>query len=345
VEPLPDSSTRNWTEPGIYTVAPGVYRIPLPLPNDGLKAVNIYVVTDGSRLTLIDSGWALDEARTRLRTALNAIGAELGDIGEFLITHMHRDHYTMAIALRREFGGSVALGQLEEPSVKASADPDTRAMHTQGRLLVNCGAAVLLAELVRAFGSPRRGAENYEQPDEWLVPGSRTVLPSRDLEIVHTPGHTAGHVVFDDAAAGLLFSGDHVLPHITPSIGFQPEPVELPLHDYLDSLRLIRERPDRMLLPAHGPVTTSTHERVDELLAHHDERLSATGDTVAAGASTAYEAANALGWTRRKRALSDLDIFNRTLAVLETAAHLDVLVQQGRLNTTEVDDVRHYFPA
>lgn len=344
MEPLPETSSNDWTEPGIYTVAPGVYRIPLPLPNDGLKAVNVYAVTNGAGLVLIDSGWALDEARTLLRTALRAIGADLGDIGEFLITHMHRDHYTQAIALRREFGGTVALGKLEEPSVQASANPDTRVMHAQGRLLINSGAEVLLDELASTFGASPQGARDYELPDEWLVPGSREVLPGRDLEIVHTPGHTAGHVVFDDPNAGLLFSGDHVLPHITPSIGFQPEPVELPLRDYLDSLRLIRERPDRMLLPAHGPVTTSAHARVDELLAHHDERLTATAETVAAGASTAFESAGALGWTRRKRALADLDIFNRTLAVLETAAHLDVLVLKGQLSATETDGVRHYSP-
>ncbi|SFB12892.1 Glyoxylase, beta-lactamase superfamily II [Amycolatopsis marina] len=345
MEPLPETSTDDWTTPGIYTVAPGVYRVPLPLPNDGLKAVNVYAVTDGTGLVLIDSGWALDEARDLLRAALRAIGADLGDIGQFLITHMHRDHYTQAVALRRDFGGSVALGKLEEPSVQASAEPDATAMHAQGRLLVNAGAGMLLDELTRAFDSSPRAARDYELPDEWLVPGSRKVLPGRDLEVVHTPGHTAGHVVFDDADAGLLFSGDHVLPHITPSVGFQPVPVELPLRDYLDSLRLIRERPDRMLLPAHGPVTGSAHERVDELLAHHDERLTATAETVASGANSAFEAADALDWTRRKRALGDLDIFNRTLAVLETAAHLDVLVLQGRLAATETDGVRHYSVA
>ena len=34
----------DWTEPGAFEVAPGVHRIPLPLPNDGLRAVNVYAV-------------------------------------------------------------------------------------------------------------------------------------------------------------------------------------------------------------------------------------------------------------------------------------------------------------
>ena len=47
----------DWTEPTVEDVADGVHRIPLPLPNDGLRAVNVYVVRDAeARLMLIDSG-------------------------------------------------------------------------------------------------------------------------------------------------------------------------------------------------------------------------------------------------------------------------------------------------
>lgn len=189
---------------------------------------------------------------------------------------------------------------------------------------------------------PGEALDDWEQPDEWLLPGRRTVLADTTLEMTHTPGHTSGHLVFADTARGLLFSGDHVLPHITPSIGFEPVPAELPLRDFLSSLRLITDMPDRELLPAHGPVTDSAHDRVRHLLEHHEDRLSVIGEAIASGASTAYEAAHRLDWTRRKRALADLDIFNRTLAVLETAAHLELLAFEETLSVTEVDGVRHY---
>ena len=58
-------------------------------------------------------------------------------------------------------------------------------------------------------------------------------LPGRTLRAIHTPGHTTGHVVFHDEAARLLFAGDHVLPHITPSIGFQPVITRQALSQYL----------------------------------------------------------------------------------------------------------------
>src|SRR5436305_3847726 len=113
---VPASST-EWTEPAVEEVADGVHRIPLPLPNDGLRAVNVYVVRDADgRITLIDSGWAIPEARELLVEMLGKIGHGAGDIARFLVTHIHRDHYTLGISLRREFGTKVALGAGERPS-------------------------------------------------------------------------------------------------------------------------------------------------------------------------------------------------------------------------------------
>ena len=148
--------------------------------------------------------------------------------------------------------------------------------------------------------------------------------------------------MFADARAGLLFAGDHVLPHITPSIGFEADPAASPLRDYLDSLALVRALPDLRLLPAHGPVTESVHARVDELLRHHAVRLDQMASAVATGATTVYETARLVGWTRRLRTLTDLDPFNQLLAVLETAAHLELLVAQGRLRAHEDGGVVRY---
>ena len=113
------ATTHDWTAPGVYPVAPGVHRVPLPLPTDGLRAVNVYVVEDDGGLVLIDSGWALEQARTALTSALAALGAGLGDIRSFLVTHVHRDHYTLAVQLRREFGSAVSLGLGERQAIAA----------------------------------------------------------------------------------------------------------------------------------------------------------------------------------------------------------------------------------
>ncbi|WP_219417249.1 MBL fold metallo-hydrolase [Pseudonocardia nigra] len=340
-----DDPAGDWTQPGVFRCAPDVYRIPLPLPNDGLRAVNLYAVADGDGWTLIDAGWALAEARDVLEAALGELGAGFGDVRRFLVTHVHRDHYTQAVTLRREFGIPVALGRGERPGLEAIHRPDREGNVNRDRLRL-AGADALLRRLEQA---PRQSGDLslWEFPDEWIDDGAEIVVDEnadrkRVLRAVATPGHTQGHVVFADEDGDLLFAGDHVLPRITPSIGLEPVAAASPLADFLASLELIRTRPDAALLPAHGPVGMRVHQRVDELIAHHGTRLDATLAAVREGRSTAHEVATALRWTRRERRLDDLDLFNAMLATMETLAHLELLAERGVVTAVDEHGVRHY---
>jgi glyoxylase-like metal-dependent hydrolase (beta-lactamase superfamily II) len=247
----------------------------------------------------------------------------------------------MAVALRREFGGKVLLGVGEQPALEHIREPNRRPLEQQVTMLRSLGADELAQTMTGAMRDHKPDITDWELPDEWLQPGAVDAA-GRRLEVVPTPGHTRGHVVFHDEAGGLLFAGDHVLPTITPSIGFEPVRSDNPLGDFLSSLALVRSRPDARLLPAHGPVTDSVHARVDELVAHHGQRLDETEAAVRAGGTTAFEVAGQLKWTRRGRTLDELDPFNQMLAISETAAHLQLLVAQGRLRSEPADGVRRY---
>jgi glyoxylase-like metal-dependent hydrolase (beta-lactamase superfamily II) len=180
-------------------------------------------------------------------------------------------------------------------------------------------------------------------PDEWLAAGQVLLSSGRRLQVVETPGHTRGHVVLHDPVGALLFAGDHVLPTITPSLGLEPCPPDDPLGAFLGSLALVRQMPDAMLLPAHGPVGPSVHARVDELVEHHGRRLDDCERAVKSGADSALAVAGCLRWTRRQRRLDELDEFNEMLAVLETLAHLNLLAAQGRLSVlVDEDAVNRY---
>jgi glyoxylase-like metal-dependent hydrolase (beta-lactamase superfamily II) len=326
-----------WEQPAVDVAAPGVYRIPLPLPGDGLRAVNVYALPDGEQVVLIDGGWALAEARERLASGLDSIGYGLADVREFLVTHVHRDHYTQAVALRREFGSTVSLGEGERASLEAI---HTATQRPEIPALRAAGAPDLSRQVEQWRGVAN--LDDWPYPDRWLDNGIDIPLKTRSLRVIATPGHTRGHVIFHDVAAKVLFAGDHVLPHITPSIGYEPARPSSPLRDYLTSLQLVRALPDAMLLPAHGPVTASVHARVDELLAHHEARLAATFDRVVTGASTGFEVASGLTWTRREQRFTDLDVFNQVLAVHETMAHLEVLVERGVVTKFVTDGVVHF---
>jgi glyoxylase-like metal-dependent hydrolase (beta-lactamase superfamily II) len=334
-----DLDRHAWERRGTFEVAPGVHRIPLPLFGDGLKAVNVYAIEQPDGLVLIDAGWAREDARRQLEDGVAALGHDLGSVRQVLVTHLHLDHYEQGVHLKREFGATLALGEHErrplEHLLARHPEEESPMLHRLRR-----AGADPLVELLAQLPEPRDPA--WTLPDHWLVHGEVVELEGRSLSVLRTPGHTQGHVVFVDHEAGLLFSGDHVLPHITPSIGFEQIPVESALADYLASLALVRGLPDLTLLPAHGPTRPTTHDRVDELLVHHEQRLRDTHKAVVDGNDTAYAVARALGWTRRATPFDDLDPFNQMLAVNETAAHLDVLVRRDDLGAVDADGVRRY---
>ncbi len=327
----------SWANPGVEHVADGVHRIPLPLPNDGLHAVNVYAIEDDDGLVLVDGGWAIEAGRKALEAALAEIGHDLGDVRRFLVTHAHRDHYSLAVVLRRTFGAKIALGIGEQPNLEAlRGDPTIGGRPTLDHL--TRGGAHEIVERLRAM-EPGDFGDLCEEPDEWLRGTVEISLAGRTLTAIPTPGHTRGHVVFVDKAAGLLFSGDHVLPHITPSIGFETVPAQTALIDYLDSLATMRGLPDLRMLPAHGPARPTTHDRIDELVAHHDVRLAQCVAAVAAGARSAHDVSQHVPWTRRDTPFEELNGFNRMLAVNETLAHLELLTRRGDLVQWLHDDV------
>lgn len=335
------TSGTEWWATGAEEVAEGVVRIPLPLYADGLRAVNVYAIRSEDGVVLIDGGWAVSDSVDILDTGLARFGHRLGDITDIYVTHLHRDHYTQAVVIRDRVGARLAVGDGEKPSLVAMAEASRTGSRTGSLdVLKKAGALALLPD-------PRRGNEHdpsvWQEPDVWLADAQRLTSGGRTLTVVATPGHTAGHVVFRDEAASLLFAGDHVLPHITPSIGFEAVPPPWPLRDYIDSLKLVLGLPDTKLLPAHGPATDSVHARVQALLEHHARRLDDTETAVRRGASTGWEVASALTWTRRDRRLAELDLHNQRLAICETVAHLDVLALQGRLaSSVDGDGVTSY---
>jgi glyoxylase-like metal-dependent hydrolase (beta-lactamase superfamily II) len=333
-----------WGAPGCYPVAPGVHRVPLSMPNDGLRAVNVYVLEVPAGLVLVDGGWAVPSTMGELDAALAQIGRSADEIHDVLVTHIHQDHYTFAVRLREAVGARVHLGRGEQPGLAAVRQVASAVPVSSLRELRRSGAGDLAVEIEASTALLPFDAGDWADPDEWIEPGVVEV-GDRRLEAVPTPGHTKGHMVFHDVENGLLFSGDHVLPTITPSIGFELGEWDLPLARYLASLELLLDRPDAQLVPAHGLVTPSVHERVTALLRHHHVRFGQVHEVLLRGsAACALDVAAGLRWTRRETPFSALDPFNRMIAVCETIAHLDVMVARGEVAVHDRDGVAIFVP-
>jgi glyoxylase-like metal-dependent hydrolase (beta-lactamase superfamily II) len=320
----------RWSDPGVETVLPGVHRAPVPLPGDGLRAVSVYVIEDGDGVTLVDAGWDSPLARAAVEEGLAAAGAGVGDVRRVLVTHIHYDHVGQVTSLVRDGAGGYWMGEGERATYDHVTTDPRRSRDARLAELRGYGAGDLVAEL--AGGEDREStAVAMVPPARWAADGDVHPVTDGLVRAIATPGHTRGHLCYLHEGRRLLFAGDHVLPHITPSIGYEAETNRLALVDYLRSLARVRSLEVDLVLPAHGAPFTDLAGRVDELTAHHDERLALCAAAVGDGPATAAAVARALPWTRRATPFDALDLFNRLLATWEAIAHLELLVSRGDL--------------
>jgi glyoxylase-like metal-dependent hydrolase (beta-lactamase superfamily II) len=333
-----------WFEDGPEEIAEGVYRVPMTVSMRELHAVNVYVRRGEGGVDLVDAGDVHATDVAQLDEQLARVGHRAAEIGQILVTHIHPDHYSLAPAIRTGTGARILLGEGERANLESLNEiiRGDRELTIYGQLASN-GASALLEELNPEGMRPPQGSPELEGPDVWAGDGQVLRARGGDLTTIHTPGHTRGHLVFRDEARNAYYTGDHVLPHITPSIGLESTPAMSPLTAYLVSLDRMLDLPDGLMLPAHGPAGTSVHARVRELIEHHDIRLADTRNAVEDAGSTAYEVAARLKWTSRSTALPDIAPWHRYLATTETAAHLRTLVERGLLQKLDRPDGPEVF--
>lgn len=328
----------------IEHVSEHVVRIPLPLPLTDLKIVNAYAIRGDDGVTLVDPGWANAESELVLVGALRQLGYVPNDVRRILVTHAHWDHYTQAVQWQREHAATLFLGREERHTVEAFDDQPGN-YPNQVQLLRRGGANDLADEIDRLELEPYERDVQQGPPDVWLRGGEEIDCGGRTIVAHATPGHTRGHMVFEDPVDELLFTGDHVLPRITPSIGFERAPDRLALRSYIESLQFCLTLSDARLLPAHGAVTGDVGSRAQELLVHHEQRLKEILEFVTAGAQTAYDVASKMRWTRRERTIHELGTVHGMTAVLEVLAHLELLADEGRLLSDDSGVARRYQAA
>jgi glyoxylase-like metal-dependent hydrolase (beta-lactamase superfamily II) len=312
--------------------APGIFRLPVPIAGNPLGAVNAYAFRVPGGLCLVDCGWDTPESFAALQSELAALGCSLTDIREILITHIHPDHFGLAGHLARESGARVLMHRLEATFVGARyGDVHALVADMEEWLRVHDVPAPEL-ELM-AEGSLRMIERvGTRRPDVVLEGGERLRWGARELEVIWTPGHSAGLVCLYDREAGILVSGDHVLQRISPHVGLHTQSSGNPLRDYLGSLKRVRELPVSTVLPGHGKPFQDLAGRVDELVAHTQGRSAAVRDLLTGDGQSAYSLAARLEWRGAEDGWQRLEPFQQRMALTETIAHLEYLYGEGRIS-------------
>jgi len=303
-------------------VAPGVRRIVLPLPL-ALRNVNVYLIEGERGWSIVDSGMHTPEAEAELRAGLRDAGVALADIRTAFITHLHPDHLWMAGTLR-DAGAELLMHGPEIGRAHEVWAADHRLIDRTYELFERHGMPRDVDEGMRAAWVAMNARVDPFEPIHPVADGEVFDLGARAFTVVWTPGHTDHHAVLFEESAGTPLAGDHVLPRITSNVGVYPDGRPDPLGDFLSALEKMKTLGVTRVLPAHGDPFDDCAGRVDEILAHHAQRLDATLEAAGGTPRNAYAICRTLFPVLRSP-------HEERFALAETLAHLRYLELRGRL--------------
>jgi len=313
------------TEPG---AVPGLTRIAFPVGLHGIESVNVYALADGDHVTLVDCGvWRAelgDNGLAALTRGLDQAGYELRDISRIIITHAHIDHYGLAGRLMEVSGAELWMHAMTDLDCEKYRHPDT-AMARRRDMYADHG---LPQPEVAVLGAGLKEWLPYlysvVEASKRLRGGEHLGIGGTDWEVIHTPGHSFGHICLWSDAHGVLLSGDHLLPGVTPPVTFERGFDADPLRSYLTSLQAIADRSPLWVLPGHGHPFPDGVRRIEAITRNKMRRLQAVRQAIEQRPRTIVEIADQL----ISRTMLE---FQRNFALSETLAHVAYLRWSGQV--------------
>ena len=307
-------------------VSPKIRRVIARNPsNFTFTGTGTYLVGNATDVAVIDPGPDLPEHRTALLRAI-----EGQKVRAIVITHCHSDHVGLAAWLREETGAPTvawkphgAVGQLDN-------DEDIKVMQSLAPPPKTEEEKEKEREIARAAGLDPDDLEIRESVDLEFEPdvrvGDGEVAAHGDgwtLIGIHTPGHTSNHmcVAFEEEKA--LFTGDHIMGWSTTVVS----PPDGDMRDYMESVKKLQLRDDKILWPTHGSPVTDPQPF---LRAYYEHRLAREAQVLACVA----EGVNTVAPMVRQMYAAVIPELHIP-AARSVLSHLTQLVQDGRLSVLD----------
>lgn len=314
--------------------SPDIYMIDVPFENIGTENTHCYVVKDGDECLIVDTGAPSHDGYVFMSKALKELEVDCEKASLFL-THFHLDHAGLAKHFINA-GTKLYVGKKEFTRTRSKQlTEDTK----------------LVASLMWANGVEEEEIANYRfiQNDlgNYVASADNPVLLKEgdcisvgnlEFRALDTAGHTSGLMSLYEPTSGILFSGDHILFTISPSVDFFPEQ-ENGIKTYLSNLKKVRELQVQKLLYSHGELRDDFNERIDWLIDHHEKRL---GEMLALVCENpdmlGAEIIQATRWNTPSRQWSKINPIQRTIILVQGLEMLNYLVLENKLIRWSDDD-------
>jgi glyoxylase-like metal-dependent hydrolase (beta-lactamase superfamily II) len=334
------------TQPAPEDLGGGLWSVPVPIPGNPLGYTLVYALDTSKGPVLVDAGWEHVDSWEALSGGLEGLGLDVAGVYGVVVTHHHPDHSGLAGRIREASGAWIAMHAADVEMIRKF-----HRFHREGGREWEFAALRRAGASEAEIGEARSWRGRIDPPaipDRELADGELADTPGRKLRVIWTPGHSPGHICLYLEDTGRLFTGDHILPRITPNIGLHSfdEPGADPLGDFLGSLTRVAGVGAREALPAHEHRFTDVGSRIAAIIAHHEERLGEVagilraardpdtpGLPVDAGGQhrggrdvTIWEVASSMTWNVPWDRMHPM---LRRLAAAEAAAHLRLLERRG----------------
>ena len=302
--------------------------IPMPYPPELITA-NVYAVGKGP-ITLIDTGPKIPGAFEFVGEKLQSAGFDFDNIERVIITHGHVDHFGLAASIREASEHPIQCFLHAEDKWRVVSEDFHREM--LGKEMEQFMSLVDMPEKeiqkvrnrfssFRELADPLNDVLLMEDGDEFTGDGYR-------LQVIHTPGHSPGTCCLYESRQKVLFSGDHIIKHITPNPFIEinrthlRDPYYQSLEAYLQSLDKLIGLDVRFVFPGHGEYIEDLPGILSTYKAHHRERMNLVWDALNKQSRPIYHLIDDVF-----PFVPENDIF---LAVSEIYVHLEILINEGR---------------
>ena len=332
------------------------------MPSPALPYVLAYIFECDDGVGLFDAGFGTPEATEAMTAELAKLGRQPSDIRRIMISHAHPDHYGMTpwirdqspdcevVMIEREWQWVVdrwidntGWTRLSDAWLVRHGLPieEIEEAHRQGALAptsprVLPGAPT--AETPRTGPGMNPSGQRFIEPDVKLQDGETYEFDRWSFQAVWTPGHTPGHLCMFERQHRVMFTGDHVLPYISPNVSLHADQEGTsPLSDFRASLRKVADFRPQLALPAHEFTIPDLRHRCDVLQHHHDGRLEEVLSAIEDGTPvTAREISMRVAWNTGP--FNDFNLFMKRSALGETLSHLQLLQDEERVRRIEEAD-------
>jgi glyoxylase-like metal-dependent hydrolase (beta-lactamase superfamily II) len=321
----------------IEKIAEDFYMITLPMPFR-LKHVHVFALVHDGSVSLFDTGMNTPETFSTLEESLKSIGKAVRDIDRIFITHFHTDHCGIAGRIQEISGAAIAMSEMDAERIHKDRKKGLNFDQVKQFYREQGLREKVIDNLLELLSSFRKATIPFKVDTNLEDHGSQKV-GAREFEVISVPGHTRGQVCFFFRREGILLSGDHILPDITPNLSPDPyNPEFRPLKSFLDSLGQVEDLPVVRVYPAHGDPFPNLKSRVEEIREHHRERKGLVLESVKGDPKTTYQVSlDIFG--------RDLPEFDQFLALNETYAHLMELEEEGLIKQKKNKDLIFYSVA